>query len=166
MIRKFYTHGGFFVDETVYRPEVLGSLERPGSVLAFRVYKIPSEEISLKVPIIPQGLLGISYAKRYILTDGTVLEPKKMRGERISIVGVPTDSIDEYGIYPTRQKILYLEISQDKRFAKRHIDSRPLYVPDSQDLKVPEGKTLVVKISEVKNLDGLLDIFNLVSQLQ
>lgn len=144
MVRYFYTRKGFFIEEKRHRPKIVGNIDRPGSIIAFRAYLISLENTSL-IPT-HQEITGLSYADKNIVVKGSILKPKAVRGQRITIYGIAI-----------KEKLSYLEIDNEHRYIKKDIVENPLYIIKSNDdLKIEDDSTVVVRIFDVNTLDNLL----------
>lgn len=144
MVRYFYTRKGFFIEEKRHRPKIVGNIDRPGSIIAFRAYLISLENTSL-IPT-HQEITGLSYADKNIVAKGSILKPKAVRGQRITIYGIAI-----------KEKLSYLEIDNEHRYIKKDIVENPLYIIKSNDdLKIEDDSTVVVRIFDVNTLDNLL----------
>ena len=155
MARYFYTKRGFFIEETRYNPKIVGDINKPGSILAFRAHLISLENTSFVST--HQEITGISYAKENIVAKGYIIEPETIRDQKITIYGTTVERIDNIGIYPTKEKLSYLEIDEEHRYIKKDIVENPLYIIKSNDdLELEDDSTIVVKIFDVNTLDSLL----------
>ena len=155
MVRYFYTRKGFFIEEKRHRPKIVGNIDRPGSIIAFRAYLISLENTSL-IPT-HQEITGLSYADKNIVAKGSILKPKAVRGQRITIYGIAMEKVFDAEVYPIKEKLSYLEIDNEHRYIKKDIVENPLYIIKSNDdLKIEDDSTVVVRIFDVNTLDNLL----------